>query len=98
MRANPEKFQFTILLQKPFISNFKIDESEVEILGLTIDKELNFSTHVDKLCRNAQYKSHALRRIKKYLTSEKVKMLSNAFIDCQLNYAPLMWMFCRKAV
>ena len=98
MRANSEKFQFTILLQKPFISNFKIDESEVEILGLTIDKELNFSTHVDKLCRDAQYKSHALRRIKKYLTSEKVKMLSNAFIDCQLNYAPLMWMFCRKAV
>ena len=23
-------------------------------------------------------------------------MLGNAFIDCQFNYAPLIWMFCRK--
>ena len=23
-------------------------------------------------------------------------MLGNAFIDSQLNYAPLIWMFCRK--
>ena len=25
-------------------------------------------------------------------------MLDNAFIDCQFNYAPLMWMFCRKGL
>ena len=52
--------------QKLSVNTFTIDESdEVELLGLTIDKELNFSTHIDKLCRNAQYKLHALRRIKK---------------------------------
>ena len=33
---------------------------KVELLGLTIDKELNFSKYIDKLCRNAQYKLHAL--------------------------------------
>ena len=25
-------------------------------------------------------------------------MLGNAFIDSQLNYAPLIWMFCRKGL
>ena len=52
----------------------------MELLGLTIDKELNFSKHTDKLCRNTQYKLHALKRIRKYLSLEKVKMLVNALL------------------
>ena len=45
---------------------------------------------------NAEYKLHAVRRIRKYLSLEKAKMLGNAFIDSQYYYAPLIWMFCRK--
>ena len=41
-------------------------------------------------------KLHALRRIRKYLSLEKTKLLCNAFINSQFNYAPLVWMFCRK--
>ena len=37
-----------------------------------------------------------LRRIRKYLSSEKAKLLFNAFINSQFNYAALVWMFCRK--
>ena len=61
MKANPEKFQFMVLSQKSYqpqklsLNTFTTGESdEVELLGLTIDKELNFSKHTDKLCRNAQ--------------------------------------------
>ena len=78
MKATPEKFQFVILSkksyqpQKLFINTFTMNESdEVELLGLSIDKELNFSKHIDKLCRNNQYELHALRRMKKYLSLEK---------------------------
>ena len=85
--------------QKLFVNTFTIDESdEVELLVLTIDEELNFRKHTDKLCRNAQYKLHALRRIRKYLSLEKAKMLGNGFIDSQFNYAPLIWMICRKGL
>ena len=105
MKANPEWFQFMILSKKSYrpqklsVNTFAIDESdEVELLGLTIDKQLNFSTHIEKLYRNAQYKLHALRRIRKYLSLKKVKMLGNAFADSQFNYAPLIWMFCRKGL
>ena len=103
MKANREKYQFMMLSKKSYqpqklsVNTFTIDESdEVELLGLIIDKELNFSKHIDKLCRNAHYKLHALRRIRKYLGLEKAKMLGNVFIDSQFNYAPLIWMFCRK--
>ena len=68
---------------KIFVNTFTIDEcDEIEVLGLTIDKELNFkwkkkklnfSKHIDKLCRNAQCKLHALRQIRKYLSLEKQK-------------------------
>ena len=70
----------------------------MEPIGLTIDKKLNFSKHIDKLCRNAQYKLHALRRIRKYLSLQKAKLLGNAFIDSPFNYASLIWMFCRKGL
>ena len=36
------------------------------------------------------YKLHALRRIRKYLSLEKAKMLGDVFIDSQFNYAPLI--------
>ena len=97
MKTNPEKFQFIILSKKSYqrqklsVNIFAIDEcNKVELVGLIIDKKLNFSKDIDKLGRNAQYKPHALRRIRKYLSLEKAKMSGNAFIDCQFNYALLI--------
>ena len=66
------------------------------MLGLTIDNCLTFKDHIDTLCRNASYKLHALRRIRKYLTPDKAKVLYNAFINSQFSYASIIWMFCRK--
>ena len=39
-----------------------------------------------------------MRRTRKFITIEKTKILGNAFIDSQFNYAPLLWMFCRKTL
>ena len=96
MKANPKKFQFMILSKKSYqsqklsVNNFTInDPDEKELLGLAIDKELNFSKHIDILCRMLN-KFHALRQIRKYLSLEKAKMLGNAFIGSQFNYAPLI--------
>ena len=103
LKANLGKFQFMILGKNKRlkyclkIRSITIKESDkVELLGITIDKVLNFKKHIENLCRNAQYKLYALRRIRKYLTLDKAKLLGNAFIDSQFNYAPLIWMFCHK--
>ena len=103
MKPNPKKFQFMILgkgSRLPVIlniNNIKIRESQkVILLGLTIDNCLTFKDHIDTLCRNASYKLHALRRIRKYLTPDKAKVLYNAFINSQFSYASIIWMFCRK--
>ena len=75
----------------------KIEESQkVVLLGLTIYNRSTFKDHVDMLCSTGNYKLHELRRIKKYLTLEKAKLIYNAFINSQFNYASVIWMFCRK--
>ena len=103
MKPNSKKFQFMILgkgSRLPFIlniNNIKIRESQkVILLGLAIDICLTFKDHVETLCRNASYKLHALRRIRKYLTPKKAKVLYNAFINSQFNYTSTILMFCRK--
>ena len=103
MKANPKKFQSMILCKtsrQPItfnINQIKVKEYQnVLLLGLTIDNQLTFKDHVDILCSTANYKLQALRRIRKYLTLVKARLLYNAFINSQFNYASVIWMFCRK--
>ena len=104
-KVNPGKFQFMILEDKSHhililkINSIKVEASDdVLLLGITIDKKLTFKQHTENLCRKAQYKLHALRRIGKPLTIEKAKIISNVFIESKFNYAPLLSMLCRKTL
>ena len=103
LQANPSKFQFMILGKKKrnsvklIINTTEIEESrKVVLLGITTDNLLIFNEHIDNLCHPANYKLHALQRIRKYLSLEKAKLLCNAFINSQFNYALLVWMFCTQ--
>ena len=84
MKANPEKFQFMILGlsdDECFILKINVIEirntSEVELLDLTIDHKLKFDAVIDKLCKTARFKPHALRRIRTFLTLEQAVILAN---------------------
>ena len=48
------------------------------------------------MCRKDADKLHALRRIKKYLTVKKAKLLDNALINSHFSYASLIWNFAGK--
>ena len=103
LKGNLGKFQFMILGDKTCYENILninltcVQSSDgVTLLGVKIDKKLTFKKHIDNLVRKAQYKLHALWRIREFLTTEKSKILGNAFIDNKFSYAPLIWMFCWK--
>ena len=105
LRANPGKFQFMALgANKNDCFNLNVagkvipSSSEVKLLGITIDYDLKFSTHINELCRKTSYKFHALQRIRRYISVDKSKLLANAFIDSQFNYATLIWMFAGKTL
>ena len=84
--TNPEKFQFMILqkfLRSKYcltIGPINVKESDhVELLGITIDKYLDFKKNIENLCWNVNYKLHALRRMRKNLTLEKTKLLMSLY-------------------
>ena len=103
--ANPGNFLLMVLgANKNDCFNLNVarkvipSSSEVKLLGITIDYDLKFKKHINKLYRKASYKFHALQRIRRYLSVDKAKLLANTFIDSQSNYVPLIWMFAGKTL
>ena len=73
LKANPSKFQFTILVGKRNISlvlniNGKkiINSREIELLGIVIDNQLKLKKHIENLCKIGSFKLYALHRILKF--------------------------------
>ena len=78
-------------------NNFVIKNSkEVEILGMTLDRNMNFHTHIKNICRKAGQKLSALLRISPYLDQRKKVLFYKSMIKSQFNYCPLVWMFCSR--
>ena len=75
-----------------------VGSSFVDLLGIKIDKNLNFNEHVSKLTKKGNQKLHALARISKYLCKDKLKIIMKTFINSQFNYCPLPWMFHNRTL
>ena len=59
----------------------------------------NFSDDMIPYTHVKMYKkADALRCIRRFLTIEKAKIMGNAFINSQFNYARLLSIFCRKSI
>ena len=71
---------------------FLESEDSVELLGVQIDQNLNFEKHITSILKEANKKLHALMRIKRYLTQDKLRLIMKTFIESQFNYCPLVWM------
>ena len=76
MKANPSKFQFIPFSKKESVTSIRLDECEiqpsdqVELLGIIVDKKLNFCQHVNKMVKKAALKLNALRCKSKWLESD----------------------------
>ena len=104
MKLNADKCQLLLSGYKiqwtwAMIGNERIWESKSEkLLGIIIDKNLNFNDHVLMICLKAGRKLTALGRISKYLNLDKRKVLFKAFIQSQFAYCPIVWMFHDRGI
>ena len=103
MVANPSKFQLMFLSKyKNIEKNMSFDgktiksSDTVELLGITLDKNINFKRHIQNICRKANNKTKALLRIRKFLNLEQAQVLAEAYISSNFRYCPLIWRFCGK--
>ena len=71
----------------------KIWESKEEkLLGLNIDRNLSFTSHISKICAKAGQKLTAISRIANLMSLEKRRVLVKSFFESQFEYCSLLWM------
>ena len=103
--TNPSKFQLMFLgnfgdtcdIEFRVFNTILRPKSCVKLLGLTIDRKLSFSEHVQTLCKSASAEVKALFRIRPYLNLISAKRLCEAFVLSCFNYCPLIWMYGCKS-
>ena len=105
MEANPGKFQCMLLSNNknknsPFeiVINDRVikGEESVKLLGVYIDKKLNFHEHISYICRKAGAQLNALSRISQSLDQQSKLSLVRCFIISHFQYCPTIWHFCTK--
>ena len=97
MVTNLKKFQLMFLARNKsiekemsFVGKAIKSSSTVELLGITLDKNLNFKNHIENICCKANSKIKALFRIRIFLTLEQAKVLAEAYILSNFRYCPLV--------
>ena len=88
MKANDDKCYLLVANQENVsvtLGNEIIEATNsVELLG------------VSNLCKKRNQTLHALARISKYLSKDKLKM--KTFVQSQFNYCPITWMFHNRTL
>ena len=68
----------------------------IKVLGVTLDKNLQYNTHISNLCSKASTQMNAMKKIGKYLNTDCRVAMYESFISSNLSYCPVSWMFCWK--
>ena len=96
LRSNAEKtevilftsrFTKTPNIEKLFFDSTVIELTEkVRYLGVILDKNLTRTYYISETCRKATNAIRSIRRTRKYLTNENLKLLINALVISRLDY------------
>ena len=101
MIANPTKFQAIFPNKQKVHEDISLQvkeknifsQREVDILGITVDENLNFEKYISKICQSASGQLHAIYRLNRYLKPQTRKLVINSFILSNFSYCPLIWCF-----
>ena len=75
---------------------FSITDS-LKLLGVTIDSKLNFSEHINMICKIAGQKIGVLMRLRNLIPTNATLMFFKTAILPHLTYCHLVWHFCRAS-
>ena len=79
------------------IQNFELTcEDSVKLLGIEIDYQLNFDTHISTICRKASQQLNIIKRLGPYLNRLNKLTIFHTFILSNFNFCPLAWHFCTE--
>ena len=97
LQVNAAKTQAMTLGKSQFPYHFSVEdqtldiEHPLKILGVTLDKDLNYKPHVDIVLKKAYAKIAALRKIKRLVPSNAMITLHKAYVLPNFEYcSPLL--------
>ena len=105
LKGNYSKYRTMTMQNKRELTNptMSIQGSEIEsteklnLLGVTIDSKLNFSHHINNVCKKASQRIGVLMRLKNLIPTEAKLQLYKAAILPHLTYCHLTWHFCQAS-
>ena len=79
------------------IENINIEpEQYVKLFGILIDSNLNFTYHVDNLCKKASNQIRVLKRLSCNLDQGSRMQIFRSFILAHSKYCAIVYHFCGK--
>ena len=70
---------------------------DLKLLGVTLDDELSFSTHISDICKMASKKVGVLVRLRNMIPREAKLQLYKSAILPNLTYCHIAWHFCKAS-
>ena len=70
-----------------------LEDEQARLLGVTIDNNLNFNSHIKENCGKVYQKTSALSRLRGCISEKKAKLLLNTVVSSNLQYCCLIWLF-----
>ena len=81
------------------IDNVPIEKvTPVKPLGIFIDENLRWQTHIDKLSEKIASGIGAIKRIRDFVPTPTLHCVYNALIQSQFNYYNIVWSNCGKTL
>ena len=70
--------------------------TSAKLLGLEIDSELSFTSHVEKICKKLSQRIGVLKKIRSCLPTKQRLLYYNTMIRSVLHYVSSIWTSCDK--
>ena len=99
---NSDKCHFMALGTPTTLANFKCKNITIKksvsekLLGVITANKLDFTEHLNTVCKKAYLKLHTLNKISRFLSPQHHALIINAYIKSLFNHCPLVWMFCYR--
>ena len=62
-----------------------------KLLGLQIDRNLNFNEYMSSLCKKLGKKLSVLARLSNFMSIKQRRVLMKSFVESQFGYRPSIW-------
>ena len=94
MICNPTKHQAMVLGNKLHYEFSFPTKDSLDLLGMTIDQDLNFDKHITSICKKVNDQFNVMKRFSNLVSRHTMLVLYRNYIVPHFSYCAAVWHFC----